>query len=182
MDKLKVPILETERLILKPIQMDDAQALFEICSLDSVTQYLSYESHKSIEETQDVLENIFLKRVENGIFEAYVVWDKEKNKLIGTCDFVDYDGSNAVIGYMYHPDYWGKGIATESLNAVIDVAFNTLDIHRLEIAHILDNIGSQRVIEKCGFKKIGVKRQAILKNGSYEDIVEYDMLREDKYE
>lgn len=180
MKSLKVPVIETQRLIIRPITLEDAQDLYEISSNPNVTKYLTYNAHKDLEESKYVIENIFLKRVEQGIFEPYVVVYKENNKMIGTCDFINYDGHTVEIGYMYHEDYWGKGIASEALQSVIHVAFNQLNIGRISISHMIDNKASQRVIEKAGFKRIGIERQSLKTlKGTIEDVVVYDLLKED---
>lgn len=179
MKDLRVKPFATKRCILRAMTRDDAQDFYEIASNPLVNKYVSYQPHQSVEETKEVMETIFFTRMDKGIFEPYVVVSKQSGKMIGTCDFISYNGHSAEIGYAYHPDYWGQGIATEVLTKLVEIAFEELGIHRLVIKHMTENIASQRVIEKSGFKLIGVQRQALYQKGSYYDLLEYDLLRED---
>jgi ribosomal-protein-alanine N-acetyltransferase len=77
--------------------------------------------------------------------------------MIGTCDVfsVDWDHGIGEIGYVMHRSYWGRGYMTRVLQAVIAFAFEYLGLERIDIRHHPDNIGSRRVIEKCGFVPTG---------------------------
>ena len=68
--KLRMPTVEIERLILRPIQLDDDKDMYEYCSDDDVIKYLWFEKHDSIEFSRYVIEKLFLNRVDVGIPEA----------------------------------------------------------------------------------------------------------------
>lgn len=179
MEKYRLPNLETNRLIIRPMQSTDVQDLYEISSNPKVTKFLTYETHGSIEETKSTVDNIFLNRPEKGLYEAYVIVYKENNKMIGCCDYINRNHV-ITIGYQLNEDYWNQGIMSEALDAVIKQAFKLEGIERIFIEHDPNNIGSQKVIEKAGFKKIGLARKAIpLANGSFGDSIQYDLIKED---
>ncbi len=84
------------------------------------------------------------------------------------------------IHYSLIPKYWGIGFATEAVTAVLDLAFGTLSLHRIEAGCAVENHGSIRVLEKTGFVKEGRKRKVLpLKNG-WSDNYEYAILKEDR--
>lgn len=148
--------IETERLILRPFEMSDADELFEMESLAEVHTYLGKNPAKSLD---DVIKNINWNHEqlkENGIARS-VVFLKEANKVIGWSGlklekevrpFHYYD-----IGYRFHPAYWGKGIATESAIASIKYGFEQLDLPKICGAAETENLASNRVLEKIGLKK-----------------------------
>ncbi len=151
-----MPTVETERLILRPIQLDDDKDMYEYCSDDDVIKYLWFEKHDSVEFSRYVIEKLFLNRVDVGIPEAYAIVVKETNKMIGTIDVNQVHFNEVgVIGYVIHKDYWGKGIVSEALETLIPILFYHCGFYRLEINHCADNVGSARVIEKAGFIQEG---------------------------
>lgn len=84
--------------------------------------------------------------------------------------------SHILIG---NKDYWGKGLACEALHLILNYGFKELGLNRIE-AHInLDNIASLKMHEKCGYKREGILRQSIFKNGCFKDIVVMSILREE---
>lgn len=180
MQRIKVPIVETNRLIIRPITKEDAYDLYEITSNPNVTRFLTYSPHMSVDESLQSIEERFINADSNN-FETYCVELKSNKKMIGMCNFISKDYDQVVIGYQFNEDYWNQGIATEALNKVVEVAFNNLEISRIEISHATENIGSQRVIEKAGFKLVGTKRHVPQADGTYLDIKIYDLLKEDLY-
>ncbi len=81
------------------------------------------------------------------------------------------------IGYFIGEEYWGNGIATQGVSLMCNYGFQNLDINRI-IGSVMDfNIGSMRVLEKCGFEKEGVFKQAIFKLGEYHDDYRYGLLK-----
>jgi ribosomal-protein-alanine N-acetyltransferase len=180
--KLKMPIVETERLILRPVQLEDATDMYEYCSDDDVIKYLWFEKHDSVEYSQYIIEKLFLNRKDVGIPEAYAIVVKENNKMIGTIDVNQVHFNDVgVIGYVINKDYWGKGIVTEALETLILVLFNYCGFYRLEINHSADNKGSGRVIEKAGFIQEGrFRRRKKERDGHRSDYIYYGLCKDDE--
>ncbi len=156
-DKLTfVPNIDLGDILLRKIQVKDYLDMFEYGSDLEVVKYLSWGPYKTKQQAKETVKNHFLKNPERGVPYAYAIIDKEKNKMIGTCDFhtLNKEEYRGEIGYALNRDYWGKGIMTKVCGAVIDFGFNYLELKTIDIAHHVDNIGSQRVIEKCGFRYI----------------------------
>ncbi|NIA24027.1 MAG: GNAT family N-acetyltransferase, partial [Gammaproteobacteria bacterium] len=85
----------------------------------------------------------------------------------------------ANVGYWLTPDVWGRGIATDALHGFTRYLFDTLDVRRLYATVFGWNRASARVLEKCGFRLEGRRRDAIVKEGRVTDLLEYGLLRSD---
>lgn len=179
--KLKMPIVETERLVLRPLMIEDAEDMYAYCSDDEVLKYLWFEKHDSVEFSAYIIEKLFLNRVELGMPEPYAIIDKTSKHMIGTIDVNQvYFNEVGVIGYVIHKDYWGKGLVAEALEAMIPVLFHHCGFYRLEINHSADNVASGRVIEKAGFIKEGrFRKRKKERDGHRADYLYYGLCKDD---
>lgn len=148
--KPKEPILETERLILRPLMVEDAEDCFIWNSDPVVNKFMSYPLITDIEQTSE-----WLRSCEND--EKEYNWGfvlKENNLLIGSgsigpnANMKEYWG----IGYNIRQDYWNKGLTTEAMKAVINYVYTELGVKKICSDHAVDNPASGRVMEKCGLK------------------------------
>ena len=141
--------LETDRLILRPFELDDAESMFNNWASDEeVTKYLTWITHKSIEETKEILA-FWVNQYEKEERINFAIVYKENNELIGGIDVVGYLEGVPVIGYNLSRKYWNKGIMTEACKRVIELLFS-LNHEKIIIEAMVENIGSNRVIQKCG--------------------------------
>ncbi len=141
--------LETERLLLRPFTPDDAEAMFEgWTSDDEVTRYLTWSTHENVGMTRALLERwcAEYKKPERLNFAIVL---KEEGRLIGGIDVVGYVDGVPVIGYNLSRAYWGRGIMTEACRRVLDYLFSQ-GFETVRIDAMVENVGSRRVIEKCG--------------------------------
>lgn len=152
MQLIEVPIIDLGDIYLRGIMYEDYKDMFEYGSDSRVTNTLSWKYDK-IEEAISSIKDVHLSRPERDLPLTYAIIAKSNNKMIGTCDFhkIDWDKLVGEIGYVINYDYWGKGFMTKTCKALIDFGFNYLGLHKVVISHEVHNIGSQRVIEKCGF-------------------------------
>ena len=168
---MNMPILETERLLLRPMQKDDADDMYAYASRADVTEYLLWSPHPCRGYTEDYLCYIS-SRYKLGDFYDWAVVEKESGKMIGTCGFTRFDPphNKAEIGYVLNPDYHGRGYATEAAGRVIAYGFEELDLHRIEARFMSGNQASLRVTEKLGMTFEGFMRDGMLVKGSYKTI------------
>ncbi|HKX85912.1 MAG TPA: GNAT family N-acetyltransferase, partial [Flavobacterium sp.] len=144
-------ILETERLILRPLELLDAEGMFLLDSNPNVHLYLGNRPVKSIEESIAYIENIQNQYKKNGI-GRFAVISKETNEFIGWCGikFITEEENNHInfyeIGYRFREEFWGKGFAYESAKAWYDFAFNKLKVDVLYASAHIDNLGSRRIL------------------------------------
>lgn len=150
---INLPRIDFDEIYLRAIDYNDYKDLFEYGSDERVTNSLTWKYEK-LEEAEKGIQEVFLSRPSRGLPYAYAIVHKSNNKMIGTCDFhcVDWDKNQGEIGYALNYNYWGKGYMSLACNALIDFGFNNLKLDKVVISHNVKNIGSQRVIEKSGFK------------------------------
>jgi len=143
-------ILETPRLVLRPFHDDDLDLL---STLMSNADFMRFSlGPQSREKTAAFLEKM-QARDYAGEPSQFAVILHATRKLIGFCGFLgqNVDGVERIeIGYRFHPDYWGMGIATEAAHAVRDHAFQVLKLNQVISLVHPDNIASRRVAEKNG--------------------------------
>ena len=93
---------------------------------------------------------------------------KESGRLVGTVDFVWWkpEQQTAEIGYVLARDCWGQGIMTEAASALLKLGFGRMELVRVQARCLVENIGSQRVMEKIGMSYEGTVRKGIKVKGS----------------
>jgi ribosomal-protein-alanine N-acetyltransferase len=106
---------------------------------------------------------------------------KDEMKLVGICGYYDWahDAMRAEIGYDLDPVYWGKGIMTEALTAVIKYGLEAMNLNRVQALIDSHNERSMRLVERLGFKKEGVLRQRSIFEGEFRDDVCFSLLKRD---
>ena len=176
----RIPILETERLILRRMKVEDAGDMYEYACQPEVTKYLTWSPHTSRDYTRDYLTYV-QKQYEEGEYYDWALIYKEEMKMIGTCGFTSFDDENNAgeIGYVLNPDYWGKGLAAEAVREVLKFGFQRLNLHRIEAKHIEGNNQSRRVMEECGMSYEGTHRSSMYIKGEYRTICICAILREE---
>jgi len=175
-----LPVVQTERLILRPVEEGDYTAIFEYARDPDVAKYTTWEAHKNIEDSKAHVRFI-LKRYKENKPSNWVVILKDGNRLIGTCGFVSEFRSNnrAEVGFAISKDCWNMGYVTEALKKALEFGFKTIGYNRIEAICDVENTASAKVMEKCGMKFEGVLRQYIVKHGQFRDVKSYAVLREE---
>lgn len=165
------PTLKTKRLVLRKISLNDYRDMYEYAKQSRVTKYLLWHEHESEEHTYEYIKSV-ISAYKKGDFFDWAVTLADSGKMIGTCGFTsfDFEHDRVEVGYVLNPDYWNMGIATETVSAVIEFAFNEFDANRVEAHFIEGNNASLRVMEKCGMTFEGIHRQYMLVKGEYKNI------------
>ena len=175
--------LETERLLLRRWRTEDAEAAFENWMNDpEVTKYLTWKPHGEIAVTRLLLEAWAEEAEQENCYHWAIVL-KETGELIGDISVMhanDYQETGSV-GYCMGKRWWGRGYMTEAFREVLRYCFEEVGFYRVSGSHAAGNMGSSRVMEKCGLKKEGVRRSAfrLLLSGERVDIVDRGILREE---
>ena len=141
--------IETERLRLRPVTLEDVPAMFEYASDEAVTRY-TFPTNQSLEETRNNIALFYLASP----LGRWGIELKENKKFIGTIDLLDLDLrlKKGSIGYVLNKDYWNQGLATEATRTVIALAFEQLGMNKLIAVHDKDNPASGRVMAKAGMQ------------------------------
>lgn len=153
--------METKRLMLRVPRMEDASAIFGGWVQDrDVTRYLTWRPHQRIEQTQQFVQGC-ISAWEQGKRFPYIITLKAGGEVIGMID-PRIEGSKVGIGYVSARAHWGKGFVTEATRAITDWALAQPSIFRVYATTDIENIASQRVLEKVGMQSEGVLRKYIL--------------------
>lgn len=153
--------METERLILRMPQPEDAHAMFKRWAQDSdVTRYLTWRPHVSFDESQAAIARA-ISAWKDGSRFPYMIVLKEANDAIGMID-PRLEGPKVAIGYVIGRAYWGSGYMPEATRAVIVWAFQQPTIYRVYATTDVENIASQRVLQKVGMQCEGILRKYII--------------------
>ncbi len=175
---VRVPTIETERLILRRWKRRDAADLYEYAKNPNVGPWAGWRPHANPFESRMVITNTLMHNY------CWAMVDKTSDKVIGSIgldtDKFRRDVKSKELGYSLSEDYWGKGLATEAAKEIIRFAFEKLWLDALMIKTSAENNRSQRVIEKCGFSYEGTLRK-IYRNydGTIMPMRVYSMLREE---
>lgn len=179
MNHIGTQIIETERLILRPFVMADAKAMFENWASDpEVTKYVTWSAHSSIEITRMVLGDWICSYASPDSYKWGIVL-KGENKLIGNISVIHINENvdACEIGYCMGRNWWGCGIMTEALRAVIDHLFENVGFNRISARHDPRNVGSGKVMQKAGMTYEGTLRQVYRNNMGLCDASYYSILR-----
>lgn len=179
----QLPVLTTNRLILRDISILDARDMYEYACLPYVGPQAGWKPHGSIDETIRVIQ-IFIETKKSGDLGVWAIVDKKTGKMIGTIELYNYvPRYKAELGYVLNPTFWGRGLVVEAGKALLKYAFNTLGLKRVEAGAFIDNHQSIRVCEKLGFKREGIARKGYLRyDGLILDKVVFGITDEDYYE
>ena len=166
-----MPILHTNRLMLRRMTKSDADDMYEYSCRPEVTQYLTWSPHPDKRFTVRYLSYLSTRYAEGSFYDWGVIL-RDERKMIGTCGFTRFseDNNSAECGYVLNPDYWGRGIAPEALREVMRFGFNTLHLHRIECRYMIGNDRSRRVMEKVGMSYEGTHRDALLLGREYKTV------------
>lgn len=147
------PILETERLLLRELNPDDAGDFFNLNENPNVIKYTGDKAFQNIDEAREFLENYQNYRL-NG-YGRWAVMSKENNEFVGWCG-LKYNSSTdeTDVGFRFFEHYWNKGFATESAGACIDYGFKNLNLNTVLGRAMQDNAASVKILEKLGMKYV----------------------------
>ncbi len=176
-----VPTLETERLRLRRIRVDDRADWLAVFNSPGTIDYLIDFEEAPLDEVMDEIvewaDRIFEQK--SGIRWAITL--KPGDRMIGSCGFHLYDPRNqrVEIGYELHSNYWRQGIMSEAVGAVLDFCFLQLGLHRVEADVTEGNVASAALLKRAGFALEGVWRERICWRGGFQSMWQYGMLEQE---
>lgn len=176
-----LPTIETERLLLKKIVMDNAEDMYSYASLDTVTRYLLWTPHLNMDDTRGYIE--FLERqYKRGNYADWGITLKEENTFIGTVGFADIDFNNNIgeLGYVLNPLYQGRGYMSEAVNEILKMAFTVLEFDKVVLRIMEENNASIRFAKRNGFSLERIGDTPLLVKGE-ERIIHYYSLTKEKW-
>jgi RimJ/RimL family protein N-acetyltransferase len=148
--ELSIPVLETERLVLRAPRLEDAKILAQLANDRRIAENTTRIPHPyKVSDAES-----FIATVNNGGEFAFVI--TLDDEPIGACGLAQLDGPEPDLGYWLGAPFWGNGYATEAARGVIDYAFSTGGYETIQSGARVTNPASRRVLEKCGFQWMGV--------------------------
>lgn len=178
--------IETPRLVLRPLEFGDAAALFDMNAHPDVSRYGSGLQWTSVDMARERIAT-HIAALERGEYLQLAIaatgseTESETGGLIGTCCLFDVDAQcrRTEIGYGLARQYWGRGYAHEAIKALVQHAFNDLNLRRLEADVHPDNLPSLRLLERLGFVREGYLRERWEIEGEVSDSVILGLLQSD---
>lgn len=175
---------QSARLAYSPIQLSDAEDVFAYASDEAVAKFTSWNAHQSIQDTEAFLHHVLSRHneTEGCIHVVFAMRLNPTGPVIGTISLSQKNPATAHLDYALARDYWGQGLVSEAVKKITTWAFETLpEMTEVHSGCLLDNQGSVRVLEKCGFKHQNtyyVKREGKF-NNKIMGTVEYILHQEE---
>ena len=178
LDANDFPCLQTERLILGRLTVEDASAVFAFRSDPEVQRY-NGGALTRIEEAADLIilfESGFRERTR---IEWGITLRGADETVIGDFGYAHWSPSHrrAEIGYCLARGHWRQGIASEALRAIVAFGFQSMELNRIHACPWCENVASVRLLERNGFQQEGVRREEFWDGGAFHDEALYALLR-----
>jgi ribosomal-protein-alanine N-acetyltransferase len=175
-------ILKSERIHIRSILNSDLELIHKLHSLPETDRFNTLGIPENIEQTEAIL-NLWLsenkkEKIQKFTFAVELI---EGKKFIGliAINLGKEKFQTAEVWYKFHPAFWNKGYATESLKRIIGFGFKELKLHRIEAGCAIENIASISVLEKVGMTREGQKRKILPLKTGWSDNFEYAILSTD---
>jgi len=168
-------------IVLKEIELSDAEEIFKLIDSDreNLRTWLSFvDSTKEIADTKDFIHSIRFLPEDIRDLVTVIIYKNQKIGLIGF-KLTDFENKKTEIGYWITKEFENKGIVTKSVVKMIDYAFNTLNLNRIQIKCGIGNEKSSKIPKKLNFKFEGIERSAELLNGKFIDAEVYSILKDE---
>ena len=135
-----LPSLETDRLMLRPLTIEDAPAVFFYARDPEVARYTGWDAARSVEDSQAFVRSV-LQRYQEGKPASWAVVHLADRRLIGTCGFSAYSpiSGSGFLAYALAREYWGQGLATEAARQAIEFGFTAMGLSRVQAMCIADD-------------------------------------------
>lgn len=175
------PILQTKRLTLRAITLQDAREIFRMRANSRVNQFIARPEMAKMTEAKELVEDT-KKAYQEKTAIGWAGILRKQDAIIGTCGFnqIDYANLRAELGGEMSVDYWGKGLALEAVTAIVNFGFNEMRLHAIEAKVAPENRGAIFILEQLGFRKEAHFRDRIYFNGQFSDMAVYSIIRSNK--
>lgn len=171
------PTMETKRLILREVEVEDAHDVLEFMSDHQVMKYM-YSYLSDLDETVAYIEEELLYP-EDDSPPAYAIELKKSGKVIGLCYFHSLFDGRGQVAFMLNQIYQHQGYMNEALLSLLEIGFSVFGLRRIEAIVLVDNLASERCLRKLGFCFEGILRDYALIHHKTYDAKLYSLLETD---
>jgi [ribosomal protein S5]-alanine N-acetyltransferase len=174
------PFIETNRLILREVTIEDANDMFTYLSDKEVVKHMGLEPFQTVKEVWDEI-SWYKSIYEEGTGIRWGITLKDSGQVIGSCGFLNMLTKHfrTEVGYELSKEYWGKGIASEALEAVVKYGFRHFQLERIQALIEPTNLPSQKLVERLGFRSEGLLRHYEFTCGKFDDLYMYSIIKEE---
>ena len=171
------PEITTDRLLLRAVSKSDVKEIFFLRSDKRVMKYIDKTPAETLDDADEFITKITELEKNNEVVTWAIVL-KGDSKLIGTICYwnIQKEHYRAEIGYVLHPDYWGKGIMQEALLEIFSYGFNVMKLHSIEANVNPDNSASIKLLEKNNFSREAYFKENYFYDGKFLDTAIYSLL------
>lgn len=178
----EMPVLATERLILRPFRISDAPDVQRLAGHPAIAAMTLNIPHPYPDGAAEQWIATHAETWENGQGITLAITVRDSGHLVGAISIMSIrrDHQRGEIGYWIGKPHWNQGYATEATRALIQFGFQQLDLNRIQAMHLPQNPASARVMEKAGMHYEGTLRQYVKKGHEYQDLCMRSILRQDE--
>lgn len=174
--------INTNRLILTEVTLDDLNDIYELHSLPEIDEFNTLGIPENIEVTKKFLNTLIADqtKVPRSVY-AWKIIKVEDNTFVGLAG-MNVANNRFKLGEIYyniHPTHWGNGFATEVGKQLISFGFDFLELHKIEAGVQTENVKSIRVLEKLGMTREGLRRKILPIRGEWKDNYHYAIVEDD---
>ncbi len=176
------PALSTKRLVLTEIKFSDLDAIFRLFSNPQVVKFYDLAAFNEVSQAQKLL-SLFASRYKEKAGIRWAIRLKDSGDMIGTCGFNSWNEKmkNATLGYDLMPEHWRQGYAFEAVHAIVEAAFfgdlACGAIHRIQADTVPENIQSETLLKRLGFKEEGLRRDCAYWDGAFQSLKCFGLLK-----
>jgi len=178
----RFPVLKTRRLTLRQVTIKDVPWYFEHFNTKEIVEGQDHGGPRDLSEARAELKLYFMDNFRRRSGIRWGITLRGDDRLIGSAGFYKWiqpERYQAEMGYDLNPAFWGKGIMTEALTAIIQYGFDHMGLHRIEVLISHPNRRSQKLVRELGFKREGVLRDHYFVEGRFADDVIFSLLKEE---
>jgi len=171
-------MLDTERIYLRPLEREDLPSRVKWVNDPETRRTLMFDYPLSLSKTQKWFDQILMDKTKIN----FSIISKADNKLIGMTGLLNIStvhGNAQMYITIGEKEYWGKGLASEIIQALLEYAFTEVNLNKVYLYTIPANDRGRKVYEKNGFKNEGVLKQHYFCVGAYQDLYVHAVMRDD---
>jgi len=173
-----LPVLETERLVLRPYTLADAPSVQRMCGDRAIAATTLAIPHPYPDGAAEQWISTHAESFRQGTEAVLAITLKPDGQVVGSIAIsVSKNHRRGELGYMVAREHWNRGYCTEATRALMGFGFTVLDLNRIQAMYFPRNAASGRVMKKLGMTSEGLLRQYVCNRGAFEDVFFSSMLR-----